>query len=70
MKENNIPASDRPRVNSAFAKARQERARANDWVQLDDGQWVQKAVTVARMRTDPRSPSLLAPRAPSRRACR
>ena len=42
MKENNIPASDQPRVNSAFAKARQERARANDWVQLEDGQWVKK----------------------------
>lgn len=42
MKENNIPASDRPRVNNAFAKARQERARANDWVQLDGGQWVRK----------------------------
>ena len=42
MKENNIPASDRPRVQSAFAKARQERSRANDWVQLDDGQWTRK----------------------------
>jgi uncharacterized protein YdbL (DUF1318 family) len=42
MKENNIPASDRPRVQSAFAKARQERSRPNDWVQLEDGQWVRK----------------------------
>jgi uncharacterized protein YdbL (DUF1318 family) len=42
MKENNIPASDRPRVQSAFAKARQERSRPNDWIQLDDGQWVRK----------------------------
>ena len=42
MKENNIPAADRPRVQSAFAKARQERSRANDWVQLADGQWVRK----------------------------
>jgi uncharacterized protein YdbL (DUF1318 family) len=42
MKENNIPASDRPRVNSAFAKARQERSRSNDWVQLEDGQWTRK----------------------------
>jgi uncharacterized protein YdbL (DUF1318 family) len=42
MKENNIPASDRPRVQSAFAKARQERSRANDWVQQDDGKWIRK----------------------------
>jgi uncharacterized protein YdbL (DUF1318 family) len=42
MKDNNIPASDRPRVNSAFAKARQERSRPNDWIQLEDGQWVRK----------------------------
>jgi hypothetical protein len=42
MRDNNIPAADRPRVNSAFAKARQERSRTNDWIQLDDGQWVRK----------------------------
>jgi uncharacterized protein YdbL (DUF1318 family) len=42
MKENKIPASDRSRVQSAFAKARQERARANDWVQMEDGQWARK----------------------------
>jgi uncharacterized protein YdbL (DUF1318 family) len=42
MRENKIPASDRPRVNLAFAKARQERARANDWIQLEDGQWIRK----------------------------
>ena len=42
MKENNIPAADKPRVNSAFAKARQERSRPNDWVQLDNGEWVRK----------------------------
>jgi uncharacterized protein YdbL (DUF1318 family) len=42
MRDNNIPASDRSRVQSAFAKTRQERARANDWVQLADGQWVRK----------------------------
>jgi uncharacterized protein YdbL (DUF1318 family) len=42
MEENNIPASDRTRVQNAFAKARQERSRPNDWVQLDDGQWVRK----------------------------
>jgi uncharacterized protein YdbL (DUF1318 family) len=40
MKDNNIPAADTPRVRSAFAKARQERARPNDWVQMDDGRWV------------------------------
>jgi uncharacterized protein YdbL (DUF1318 family) len=42
MKENNIPASDTERVRSAFAKARQERARPGDWVQLADGHWVKK----------------------------
>jgi hypothetical protein len=42
MKENQIPASDIPRVHSAFAKARQEHSRPNDWVQRDDGQWVRK----------------------------
>jgi uncharacterized protein YdbL (DUF1318 family) len=43
IKENNIPASDTKRVQSAFAKARQERARPNDWIQLEDGQWVRKS---------------------------
>jgi uncharacterized protein YdbL (DUF1318 family) len=42
MRQNQIAASDRPRVNLAFAKARQERARANDWIQLEDGQWIRK----------------------------
>ncbi|HWC05276.1 MAG TPA: DUF1318 domain-containing protein [Methylomirabilota bacterium] len=42
MKDNNIPASDTPRVHSAFSKARQERSRPNDWIQLEDGQWVRK----------------------------
>ena len=43
MKENNIPASDSPRVRTAFAKARLERARANDWIQLENGQWTRKS---------------------------
>jgi uncharacterized protein YdbL (DUF1318 family) len=43
MKENNIPASDSPRVRSAFAKARLERARPNDWIQLESGQWTRKS---------------------------
>ena len=42
-KDNNIPASDTARVRSAFAKARQERARPNDWIQLEGGQWVRKS---------------------------
>ena len=42
MKENNIPTSDTARVRAAFAKARQERSRANDWIQLESGQWVRK----------------------------
>jgi uncharacterized protein YdbL (DUF1318 family) len=43
IKENKIPASDLARVQNAFAKARQERARPNDWIQLDDGQWMRKS---------------------------
>jgi uncharacterized protein YdbL (DUF1318 family) len=43
MKENNIPVSDSPRVRSAFAKARLERARPNDWIQLESGQWTRKS---------------------------
>jgi uncharacterized protein YdbL (DUF1318 family) len=43
MKENNIPASDSARVRSAFAKARLERARPNDWIQLENGQWTRKS---------------------------
>ena len=42
MKDNNIPASDKTRVGNAFAKARQERSRPNDWIQLESGQWVRK----------------------------
>ena len=43
MKENNIPPSDSSRVRSAFAKARLERARPNDWIQLESGQWTRKS---------------------------
>ena len=42
MKDNNIPASDTERVRRAFARARQERARAGDWLQGEDGRWVKK----------------------------
>jgi uncharacterized protein YdbL (DUF1318 family) len=42
IKENHIPKTDTARVRSAFAKARQERSRPNDWIQLDNGQWVRK----------------------------
>jgi uncharacterized protein YdbL (DUF1318 family) len=42
MKENSIPASDTDRVRSAFAKARQDRARPGDWLQTEDGRWVKK----------------------------
>ena len=42
MKDNNIPASDTARVESAFAKARQDRVRSNEWIQLEDGRWVKK----------------------------
>jgi uncharacterized protein YdbL (DUF1318 family) len=42
MKENSIPATDTARVQLAFAKARQDRSRPNDWIQLENGQWVRK----------------------------
>jgi uncharacterized protein YdbL (DUF1318 family) len=42
MEQNNIPRSDTLRVRNAFAKARRERARTNDWIQTDEGQWVRK----------------------------
>jgi len=42
MKENSIPASDTARVEAAFARARQERVRSNEWIQLEDGRWVKK----------------------------
>jgi uncharacterized protein YdbL (DUF1318 family) len=42
MKENHVPASDLARVQSAFARARQERSRPNDWIQLETGEWVRK----------------------------
>jgi uncharacterized protein YdbL (DUF1318 family) len=43
MKENKIPATDIERVYSAFSKARQERSRPNDWIQLENGEWVRKS---------------------------
>jgi len=42
MQQNNIPAADASRVRAAFTKARRERARPNDWIQQDDGQWVRQ----------------------------
>jgi len=40
MKQNNIPPADAQKVREAFTKSRRERARPNDWIQLDDGRWV------------------------------
>lgn len=42
MQQNSIPASDAPRVRAAFAKARHDRARPGEWIQLDNGQWAKK----------------------------
>jgi uncharacterized protein len=42
MQQNNIPASDAPRVRAAFAKARHDRAKPGEWVQQPNGQWVKK----------------------------
>lgn len=39
MKQNSIPLADTQKVREAFAKSRRERARPNDWIQLDDGRW-------------------------------
>ena len=43
MKDNSIPAADTARVQLAFSKARQERSRPNDWIQLENGQWIRKS---------------------------
>ena len=42
MQQNNIPASDGPRVRAAFAKANRDRAKPGEWVQQPNGQWVKK----------------------------
>jgi uncharacterized protein YdbL (DUF1318 family) len=42
MKVNKIPPSDTTRVLKAFDKTHDERARPDDWIQLDDAQWVRK----------------------------
>jgi uncharacterized protein YdbL (DUF1318 family) len=42
MEQNEIPASDAPRVRAAFAKAHRDRAKPGEWVQLVSGQWVKK----------------------------
>jgi len=41
-RQNSMPSSDVPRLEAALAKARRERVRPGEWVQLDDGSWVQK----------------------------
>lgn len=42
MQQNNIPASDGPRIHAAFAKANRDRAKPGEWVQQDNGQWVRR----------------------------
>ena len=42
MQQNNIPASDAPRVRAAFAKANRDRAQPGEWIQQENGQWVKK----------------------------
>jgi uncharacterized protein YdbL (DUF1318 family) len=42
IQQNNMPASDLPRVQSAFAKVNRGRASTGTWVQLDDGQWTRR----------------------------
>ena len=42
MQQNNIPASDGPRVRAAFAKTNRDRARPGEWIQQESGQWVKK----------------------------
>lgn len=41
-RQNSMPAGEVPRLEAALAKARRERVRPGEWVQLDDGSWVQK----------------------------
>jgi len=40
MQQNNMPASDAPRVRAAFAKVHRERVQPGHWVQEPDGRWV------------------------------
>jgi uncharacterized protein YdbL (DUF1318 family) len=42
MQQNNIPASDAPRVGAAFAKANHDRAKPGEWLQQENGQWVKR----------------------------
>jgi uncharacterized protein YdbL (DUF1318 family) len=42
MQQNNIPASDAPRVGAAFAKANHDRAKPGEWIQQENGQWVKR----------------------------
>jgi uncharacterized protein YdbL (DUF1318 family) len=42
MAQNNIPASDAPRVRAAFAKTHRDHAQPGDWIQLESGQWAKK----------------------------
>lgn len=42
MQQNNMPPSELPRVQAAFAKANRDKAPAGTWVQNPDGQWVRK----------------------------
>lgn len=42
MQQNNMPPSELPKVQAAFAKANRDKAPAGTWVQNPDGQWVKK----------------------------
>lgn len=42
MQQNNMPPSELPRVQAAFARANRDKAPAGTWVQNPDGQWVRK----------------------------
>jgi uncharacterized protein YdbL (DUF1318 family) len=42
MQQNNMPASDAPRVRAAFAQANRDLAKPGEWVQQPNGQWTKK----------------------------
>jgi uncharacterized protein YdbL (DUF1318 family) len=42
IEQNSMPPGDISRVQSAFAKARQQKVPAGTWIQLEGGQWTKK----------------------------
>jgi uncharacterized protein YdbL (DUF1318 family) len=41
-RQNSMPKTDVSRLEAALAKTRRERARPGEWIQLEDGSWLQR----------------------------